>query len=242
MRINVCSKGIFFLFINSMKHIMFAVMLLVMTFIGLNVEAQNTDNEYYDVFISVNENVSLTQLRNAGLKITSRFDGIITAEVPNSYQPYDLKAFDGVVHVSKAIPIFTYCDSARYYSRVDAVHQGERFDMPYDGTGIIVGVIDCGFDFNHVNFWDKDGHNRVKAVYLPFNDTGKTVMINRIVLPGSCFESEDKIMALTTDDPKTTHGTQTAGLAAGSYDWNGWYGLAPGADIVACGMPEGHQP
>ena len=239
MRINVCSKGIFFLFINSMKHIMFAVMLLAMSFFGLNVEAQNTDNEYYDVFISVNENVSLTQLRNAGLKITSRFDGIITAEVPNSYQPYDLKAFDGVVHVSKAIPIFTYCDSARYYSRVDAVHQGERFDMPYDGSGIIVGVIDCGFDFNHVNFWDKDGHNRVKAVYLPFNDTGKTVMINRIVLPGSCFESEDKIMALTTDDPKTTHGTQTAGIAAGSYDWNGWYGMAPGADIVACGMPEG---
>lgn len=214
-------------------------MLLVLSLSGLTAEAQNTGNDYYDAFISVNDNVSLTQLRNAGLIITARYDGIITAEVPSTYQPYDLKSFDGIQHVSKAIPIYTYCDSARYFSRVDAAHQGERLDMPYDGSGIIVGVIDCGFDFNHVNFWDKDGNNRVKAVYLPFDDSGKTVMINRIVLPGSAFETEDKIKALTTDDPKTTHGTQTAGIAAGSYEGNGWYGVAPGADIVACGMPEG---
>ena len=214
-------------------------MLLALSFGGMSIEAQNTGNEYYDAFISVNDDVSLTQLRNAGLVITARYDGIITAEVPTTYQPYDLKAFDGILHVSKSIPIYTYCDSARYFSRVDAVHEGQRLDMPYDGTGIIVGVIDCGFDFNHVNFWDKDGNTRVKAVYLPFDDSGRTVMVNRIVLPGSCFETPDKIKALTTDDANTTHGTQTAGIAAGSYDWYGWYGMAPGADIVACGMPEG---
>ena len=239
LHINVCSKGILFFLFESMKRLMLAMMLLALTATGLTLEAQNTDNDFYDAFISVDDNVSLTQLRNAGLKITSRFDGILTAEVPTTYQPYDLKSFDGVLHVSKAIPIYTYCDSARYYSRVDAVHQGERLEMPYDGSGVIVGVIDCGFDFNHVNFWDKEGHNRVKAVYLPFDDSGKTVMVNRIVLPGTCFESEEKIKALTTDDPETTHGTQTAGIAAGGYVGNSWYGVAPGADIVACGMPEG---
>ena len=63
-------------------------------------------------------------------------------------------------------------------------------------------------------------------------------MINRIVLPGSSFETPEKIKALTTDDPLTTHGTQTAGIAAGGYRDNNWYGVAPGADIVLCGMPE----
>ena len=240
MHINVCSKGIFFFLFESMKNLMLAMVLLALTFSCLKAEAQSTGNDYYDAFISVNDDaVSLTQLRNAGLIITARYDGIITAQVPNTFQPYDLKSFDGVLHASKAIPIYTYCDSVRYFSRVDAVHQGERLDVPYDGSGIIVGVIDCGFDFNHINFWDNEGKTRVKAVYMPFDNTGKTIMVNRIQLPGTCFETPERINALTTDDPATTHGTQTAGIAAGSYADNAWHGVAPGADIVACGMPEG---
>ena len=217
--------------------------MLAMTFVALWVVAvpfmaQGADEGYYDAFIAVNENVDLTQLRNAGLKITARYDGIITAEVPESYQPSELKSFSGVLSASRALPILTYCDSVRYYSRVDAVHEGERLEMPYDGSGVIVGVIDCGFDFNHVNFWDSEGNTRVKAVYMPYDNTGRTIMVNRIQLPGTCFETAERIKALTTDDTKSTHGTQTAGIAAGSYRDNGWYGIAPGADIVACGIPE----
>jgi len=201
--------------------------------------AQTTDGDgYYDAFISVTDEVSLNQLREAGLVITARYDGIITAQIPDSYQPYDLKSFAGVKHVSRAIELVTYSDSARYYSRVEKVHMGEGFDMPYTGKGVIVGVIDCGVDFNHINFCDSEGNTRVKAVYMPYDNTGKTIMVNRIVLPGTCFESPEKIQALTTDDPKTTHGTQTAGIAAGSYKEGGWYGIATEADIVVCAMPE----
>ena len=211
---------------------------VALSVLGMPFVVQGASSGYYDVFLSVNENVDLTQLRNAGLVITARYDGIITAEVPNDMQPSSLKSFSGVLNASRAIPILTYCDSVRYFSRVDPVHRGERFDKPYDGSGVIVGVIDCGFDFNHINLCDENGNTRVKAVYLPYDNTGKTVMVNRIPLPGTCFETLEKIKALTTDDPKTTHGTQTAGIAAGSYTGNGWYGIATGADIVACGMPE----
>lgn len=212
--------------------------MVALSVLGLPFVAQGADSGYYDAFISVNEEVSLTQLRNAGLKITARYDGIITAEVPENMQPSSLKNFSGVLNATKAIPILTYCDSVRYFSRVDPVHLGERLDHPYDGNGVIVGVIDCGFDFNHINFCDADGNTRVKAVYMPYNNTGKTVMINMIPLPGSSFETPERIKALTTDDTHSTHGTQTAGIAAGNYAGNGWYGIAPGADIVACGMPE----
>ena len=224
----------------EMKNLLLAMAIVAWwSFMGVPFEAQAVEEGYYDAFISVNDNVDLTQLRNAGLKITARYDGIITAEVPNNYMPSDLRNFSGILSASRSIPILTYSDSARYLSHADAVHLGERLDMPYDGSGIIVGVIDCGFDFNHVNFWDENGNTRVKAVYLPFNNTGRTIMVNRIVLPGTCFETPERILALTTDDPATTHGTQTAGIAAGSYRDNGWYGIAPGVDIVACGMPEG---
>ena len=197
------------------------------------------ENGFYDAFISVNDQVDLTQLRNAGLVITSRFDGILTAQVPDNYTLYDLKSFSGVQYASRAIQLVTYSDSARFYSRVANVHLGQGYEMPYKGQGVIVGVVDCGFDFNHINLCDAEGNTRVKAVYLPLDNSGKTVMIDRIVLPGSSFETPEKIQALTTDDPATTHGTQTAGIAAGSYTENGWYGIAPEADLVLCGMPEG---
>lgn len=226
-------------YLIGMKNIFFAVLFLAMSVMTLTLQAQSTASGYYDAFISVNDNVSLNQLRNAGLKITARYDGIITAEVPNNIQPYDLKVYDGVLHVSRAVPILTYSDSARYYSRVERAHLGLGLDRAYKGNGIIVGVIDCGFDFNHINLCDPEGITRVKAVYMPFDSTGRSIMVNRIMLPGTCFETPDKIKALTTDDPKTTHGTQTAGIAAGSYEPNEWYGIAPEADIVACGMPEG---
>lgn len=222
-----------------MKNIAFALLSVFLCFAGSNLMAQSVDDGYYDAFLSVTDEVDLTELRNAGLKITARYDGFITAQVPDSYKPYNLKSFTGVSYASEAIAMVTYCDSARYYSHVDPVQNGLGFDMPYTGKGVIVGVIDCGFDFNHINFCDSDGNTRVKAVYLPFDNTGRAVMIDRIQLPGSSFERLETIQPLTTDDPQTTHGTQTAGIAAGSYKGNGWHGVAPEADIVVCGMPEG---
>jgi len=100
-------------------------------------------------------------------------------------------------------------------------------------------VIDCGFDFNHINLCDTAGMPRVKAVYMPLDTTGTQPVVKNRLMPGSCYETPEQIMNLTTDDAATTHGTQTAGIAAGAYRDNGWYGVAPDADIVACGMPEG---
>ena len=222
-----------------MKNIAFALLSVIVCLTALNLEAQNVNDSYYDAFLSVTDEVDLTELRNAGLTITARYDGFITAQVPNSFKPYDLKSFTGVSYASPAISIVTYSDSARYYSHVDPVQNGVGLEMPYTGKDVIVGVIDCGFDFNHINFCDSDGNTRVKAVYLPFDNSGRTVMIDRIQLPGSSFERLETIQPLTTDDPKTTHGTQTAGIAAGGYKGNGWHGVAPEADIVVCGMPEG---
>lgn len=225
--------------VSWLSHGIWGILMAVtITFTGINANAQSGDEAYYDAFMSVTDEVNLTQLREAGLVITARYDGIITAQVPQQYRPYELKSFAGVNHVSAAIPLLTYCDSARYYSRVDKVHRGEGLNLPYKGKDVIVGIIDCGFDFNHINFVDAEGNPRVKAVYMPFDNSGRTIMVNRIMLPGSCFETPERIKNLTTDDPKTTHGTQTAGIAAGSYDHNGWYGIAPEADIVICAMPE----
>lgn len=197
--------------------------------------------DYYEAFIELDD--ALTEylsyrLGQAGVTITAKYDSFITARIKADVSPLDISDIDGVKHVTKAVTILTCTDSARYYSRVDAIHAGDGFEMPYKGRDVIIGVIDCGFDFNHINLCDNDGHTRVKAVYMPLDTTGTRPVVNAVRLPGSCYENAGQIAALTTDDPMTTHGTLTTGIAAGGFHGNGWHGMAPEADIVACAMPE----
>ena len=204
-----------------------------------DVAAQNVGNSFYEAFIQVNDNFKDYLFEAAGAQLTAKYEGFYTARIRSDVQPSTLKNIDGVEHVSPAITLLTCTDSARYYSRVANVHEGIGLGMPYTGKGVIVGVIDCGFDFNHINLCDSNGNTRVRAVYMPMDTTGVQPVIRYRRLPGSCYETPEEIAALTTDEAETTHGTQTAGIAAGAYRPNGWYGVAPDAEIVACGMPEG---
>lgn len=200
--------------------------------------ATTDDLGYYDAFIEVNSELKDYLLEAAGVVIVAKFDGFYSVQVRNDVTIQTLKAIPGVEYVAPALTLLTCSDSVRYFSRVDNVHEGVNFDQSYTGRGVIVGVIDCGFDFNHINLCDNFGNTRVKAVYLPLETSGTHPVVNHRLLPGCCYEAPSDIKLLTTDDSNTTHGTQTAGIAAGSYRENGWYGIAPEADLVVCGMPE----
>lgn len=207
----------------------------------VRVQAQNVGPDYYEAFIEVNG--SLTdyiqyQFKQNNVLLTGRYDGFVTARVNPNTTEAQILAIDNVTKVTRAVILETCSDSARYYSRVEPVLAGEGFDMPYDGKDVIIGIIDCGFDYNHINLCDSNGLTRVKAVYMPLDTTGTPPVIRAVRMPGSCYESSAQISALTTDDPNTPHGTQVAGIAAGSYTGNNWHGIAPGADLVLCGIPE----
>lgn len=201
-----------------------------------------SNQDYYEAFLEVNGSLSefsLYQLSQSGVLITGRYDGFMTVRIKNDVDPFSLLDIEGVEYVTKALTLLTSSDTARYMSNVEPVHLGEGLEEPYTGEGVIVGIIDCGFDFSHINFLNQNGSSRVKAVYLPLDTTSTPPIVNLVRLPGSAYETPSEIASLTTDDNASTHGTLTAGLAAGGYRDNGWYGMAPEADIVMCGMPEG---
>ena len=219
--------------------------MLAWLFLGVvcphNMRAQS-NQDYYEAFLEVNGSLSefsLYQLRQAGVLITGRYDGFMTVRIKNDVDPFSLLDIEGIEYVTKALTLLTSSDTARYMSNVEPVHLGEGLEEPYTGEGVIVGIIDCGFDFSHINFLNQNGSSRVKAVYLPLDTTSTPPIVNLVRLPGSAYETPSEIASLTTDDNASTHGTLTAGLAAGGYRDNGWYGMAPEADIVMCGMPEG---
>ena len=186
--------------------------------------AQNTSEDFYEAFIEIDQLDELLQyqLNAAGVTITSRFDNFIAVRINAGVELSTVMAINGVKSVTRSTYLETCSDSARYYSRVDPVHLGTGLEMPYTGKGVIVAVIDGGFDFNHINFCDAEGNNRVKAVYMPYDNSGTQPVVRAIRLPGSYYEKPDEIAQLTTDDPNSTHGTHTAGTAAGSYRTTGY--------------------
>ena len=104
----------------------------------------------------------------------------------------------------------------------------------YTGKGVIVGVIDTGFDFQHPVFKDAEGRSRIKAVYNPFGGSGSEAYdAYGNLLPGTVYDTPEQIEKLTTDTYKQMHGTHTASTAAGTHHGD-WGGMAPDADLVLC--------
>ena len=187
-------------------------------------------------FITVKDEKALRQLQRCGVIINGVFGSTVSATIPVASLDAVART-SGVNGVSLAQPLQLCNDVASRLSRVDWIHDAVGQVVPLKGQGVIVGVVDVGIDYNHINLCDDNGVSRVKAVYLPCDSTGSAPVVAGVALPGSCYETPEQIAALTTDYTRSSHGTHTTGTAAGSYNGNAWSGMAPEADIVACGIP-----
>lgn len=179
---------------------------------------------------------AIARLRQSGVRVQAQFDSIATIQVPATALA-GLAAMPGVRAIALAQHMRLCNDSARYYSHVDSAQQGMGFAMPYTGRGVVVGMIDVGFDFNHISFLDSAGRSRFVRVYMPADTTGTSPIIAGDTLPGSDYVTPQAIAQLTTDAPGV-HGTHTTATAAGSYLGNRYSGVAPDAQLVACAMPD----
>ncbi len=125
-------------------------------------------------------------------------------------------------------------DNVRTNLGIDQIHAGMNLPQGYDGSGVVVGVIDIGFEYFHPSFYDTTGTTlRVKRVWNQKDSTGTA--------PGgygygSEYTTESQMLAAATDDTAQLHGTHVAGIAAGcgapSGDGTAYKGIAPGADLV----------
>ena len=107
----------------------------------------------------------------------------------------------------------------------------------FTGKGVVVGVIDDGFDFQHSAFKDAEGNLRIKALYIPGLSRSEgdeaVTLLDGTELAGKAYTTPEEILAQETDNKKASHGTHCAATVAGStFDWAG--GMAPDADLVIC--------
>ena len=103
----------------------------------------------------------------------------------------------------------------------------------YDGSGVVVGIIDSGTDFNHPDFKDINGKSRIKYLW----DMTKPSAVNTPT-PfgyGQEWDSTQINNGQCTHNDLTHfgHGTNSSGIAAGNgYSINKYEGMAPKADLV----------
>lgn len=198
---------------------------------------------YISCFIHLKDVSNLSAVRTLGVRIEETFDGtdFVTARVPVG-QLESLADIDNVTCIKVAQLMSPFTDVSRQQTHVDdlltlsssALAQG--LDRSYDGTGVVLGIIDTGIDFHHIAFKDKDGNSRIKRAYVY---KGSGTLFSNMTHPD-----------LTTDDNTEDHGTHTASTAGGSSvivdgsavavtndHANATYGgMAPGADLFLAGV------
>lgn len=159
-------------------------------------------------------------IEKAGYKTTFITDKVITAIIPINFVE-QLAALDEVLLLNGPVMMQPTMDKARAIAGIDAAHTNAQneFETPFTGKGVIVGIIDQGFQYKHVAFLDKDGKSRVVALW------------NREDYPNDGQPVTD-----IPDSGQATgggHGTHVTGIAAGSkVDGLNLHGVAPEADIV----------
>ncbi|MBQ7691124.1 MAG: S8 family serine peptidase [Muribaculaceae bacterium] len=187
-------------------------------------------------FVEIDDPAVLASLAAMGVTVEARFGTMATARMRREVLSR-LAGLPGLRRVALAQPLELTNDSARLEGHVDAIHLGEELPQAYKGRGVIIGLIDSGVDFNHINFLDRQGRNRISRVYMPQDTTGTPPVLDGDTLPGSHYDTQAQIAALTTDTPKMWHGSHTLGTAAGSRTQHGYQGVAPEAELVVCAMP-----
>jgi len=158
--------------------------------------------------------------------------GLTAGNVTTGSIPLDrieaLAALDNVLAVDAYRTLRPHLKYSAADVHATQVHQGKLPSIQaYDGSGVVVGIIDDGIDFRHPAFRHKDVTQSTRILKLWIGqDSYDAAAINQ------AMNVTDK------DDPRYippsngSHGTHVAGIAAGCDDSFGYLGMAPGADLM----------
>lgn len=124
---------------------------------------------------------------------------------------------------------------ARQEAGTDQIHKGTDLPQAYTGAGVVVGVVDAGFDYMHAAFRrPADGALRIKRVWEQSATTLDGASAPAKYGYGIELNTPELIEKAQGDSDSNSHGTHVAAIAAGSdaYKDGAYVGNAPDADIV----------
>ena len=193
-----------------------------------------SDNRLLTAFVRVDGN-SAEVLKQYGCKELARVGNVSIAAIPLN-KLGALSCGKQVKRIETGRRCSVQMDTTRLVVNAEAVYMGEGLSQTYTGRGVVVGVQDIGFDLTHPNFYSGDmSRYRIKAMWdqLSRDTIGSTLYVGRD------YVGKEALLQLghPLDGETQTHGTHTAGIAAGSgAEGNGvispYRGVACEADLV----------
>ena len=181
-----------------------------------------------------------------GVRVVSRFGNIVTVRLRRGDIP---RVHDSPAVASMKPPAPLLREARRPANGAAAAGTSGDTRRPYrqqaTGRGVVVGLIDWGFDFAHPDFRNADGTTRLLALWDQSAPPGAASPAPYGY--GAVHTPTEIAAALAAPDPYTalaynpadsdidgdgTHGTHVAGTAVGNGRAGGPSGIAPQAGIV----------
>lgn len=154
-------------------------------------------------------------VRAAGYEAHVIIPTVVSVTIPVAYLPVlaEMEAVESMAYPHKAKLALNL---AREDAGVDKIQAGTGLDTPFTGKGVVLGVIDQGFEYRHRAFLDDEGNSRVRSLW------------NR------SLSAETQPMTTIPEkyDVGGTHATHVTNIAAGSVVGNNYHGVAPDAEIL----------
>ncbi len=126
---------------------------------------------------------------------------------------------DGIKYIEVGEPVAPHLEEALVSARVDSVHAGlGDLTMPYSGEGVIVAIIDWGFDYTHPVFYDTAyNHLRISRAWDQNKLSGPAPDGYSF---GTEYIGEAELLAAGSDTTYvfgwSSHGTHVGGIAGGT--------------------------
>ena len=177
---------------------------------------------------------ALQEAEALGFKVQTKLRTICTGLIPVG-RLEALGAVTGVRQVQTGQRGRLDMDESRKATRVNRLQDEGALEAPdvpsFRGEGVIIGLVDGGMEYIHPNFYDPDDAAllRVRRVWAQRDKDGASPEGYDY---GVEYADEATIAAAGYSKDSETHGTHTAGIAAGSGAGTAYRGMAPKADLV----------
>lgn len=204
----------------------------------LQIIEEGNNHKIIDVLVLVKPKTTLSEFKFPSLKILYHSNNIyaIQCSVDDIKKLSQINNIVRIEYTQHRPELMS--DTAHIRNRIKNIKTGlSPLSQPYDGAGIIIGIIDSGTDFNHPDFKDINGKSRINYLWdmrKPFSSNTPQPFGY-----GQEWDSTQIDLGQCTHDDLASygHGTNSTGIAAGNgYSVNKYEGMAPKANIVVVAL------